>query len=101
MNTGNNYRKIVYGSRIQKTIAKFSVLKQWLSHPKMKKSHLLANRSKIIQYIDFLSSVIFYGTTLEDFLVFEFYNKNRKERKSYVTGRKLHAFFDKVNNKDK
>lgn len=101
MNTGKNYNKIVYGSGIQKVTSKFSSLKEWLVHPEMKKSHRLAKRHKIIQYIDFLSSITFYGTTLQDFLLFEFYNKNRKEKKSYVTGRKLHNFFDKVNNKEK
>jgi len=87
--------------RIQKITSQFSVLKQWLSHPDMKKSHLLANRSKPMQYIDFLFSITFYGTTLQDYLLFEFYNKNSKERKSYVTGRKQHKFFDSVNNKER
>lgn len=99
--TGKNYNKIVHGSGISKVTAKFSALKSWLSHPELKKSHILANRPKIIQYIDFLSSIVLYGTTLQDYLTFEFYNKNHKERKSYVTGRKLHKFFNKVNNKDK
>src|SRR5699024_3403602 len=35
------------------------------------------------------------------YLIFELYNKSHKERKSYVTGKKLHDFFDKVNNKNK
>lgn len=101
MNTGKNYNNIVYGSGIRKITSQFSVLKQWLSHPEMKKSHRLAKRPKIIQYIDFLSSIILYGATLQDYLIFEFYNKSHKERKSYVTGKKLHDFFDNVNNKDK
>lgn len=101
MNTGKNYNKVVYGSKIQKLKAQFTVLKEWLLNTDMKKSHKLAKRSQIIQYIDFLYSITFYGTTLQDYLLFEFYNKNHKERKSYVTGRKLHNFFDKVNNKSK
>lgn len=101
MNTGKNYNKVVYGSGIEKIKAQISVFKGWLLHPKMRESHRLANRPKIIQYIDFLFSIIFYGTTLEDYLTFEFYNKNHKERKSYVTGRKLHKFFDNVNNKER
>ncbi|KPH76067.1 sugar-transfer associated ATP-grasp domain-containing protein [Oceanobacillus caeni] len=101
MNTGENYNKIVHGSGISKVTAQFSTLKSWLSHPEMKKSHQLAKRSRIIQNLDFLSSIIIYGTTLEDYLLYEFYNKSHKERKTYVTGRKLHNFFDEVNNKDK
>lgn|SRR5699024_4660589 len=101
MNTGKNYNKVVYGSRIQKLTSKFSVLQQWLSHPEMKNSHILANRSRIVQYIDFLFSIAKYGTTLQDYLIFEFYNKGNKERQTYVTGRKLHKFFDKVNNREK
>lgn len=101
MNTGKNYNQIVYGSGIQKIQAKLSVLKQWLAHPEMKNSYLLTRRTKIMQYMDFLSSVVIYGTTLEDYLIFELYNKSHKERKSYVTGKKLHYFFNKVNNKNK
>ena len=101
MNTGKYYNKIVYGSGIQKINSQFEVLKQWLSHPELKKSHQLAKRSKLTQYIDFLSSIILHGATLEDYLLYEFYNKSNKERKTYVTGKKLHDFFDKVNNKDK
>lgn len=101
MNTGKYYNKIVYGSGIQKINSQFKVLKQWLSHPELKKSHQLAKRSKLTQYIDFLLSIILHGATLEDYLLYEFYNKSNKERKTYVTGRKLHNFFDKVNNKDK
>lgn len=101
MNTGKNYNKIVHGSGISKITAKISVLNSWLKHPEMKKSHLLAQRPQIVQYIDFLSSIMLYGTTLQDYLIFEFYDKNHQERKSYVTGRKLHQLFDKVNNKNK
>lgn len=89
--TGKHYNKIVYGSGVQKISSQFAVLKDWLSHPKLKKS----------QYVDFLFSIIVYGTTLQDYLTFEFYNKSHKEKKTYVTGRKLHNFFDKVNNKEK
>src|SRR5690625_1005547 len=67
----------------------------------MKRSHLKANRSKIIQYIDFLSSVVIHGATLQDYIIFEFYNKSQGERRTYVTGKKLHQFFDRVNNKNK
>lgn len=101
MNTGKNYNKIVHGSGIQKIRSQFLVLKEWLSHPEMKKSHLAAGRSRITQYLDFLYSVIVHGTTLEDYLLYELYNKSHKERKTYVTGKKLHKFFDEVNNKDK
>lgn len=101
MNTGKNYNKIVYGSRVQKIKSKVMAVKDWLNHPEMKKSHLLAKRPKAIQYLDFFSSIMIHGTTLQDYLLFEFYNKNHKERKSYVTGRKLHRFFDNVNNKEK
>src|SRR5699024_10208919 len=101
MNTGKNYNKIVHGSGISKLKAKVSTLKSWLKHPEMKESHLKAKRSKMMQYADFLSSVMIHGATLQDYLIFEFYNKNHKERKSYVTGKKLHQFFDKVNNKNK
>jgi len=101
MNTAGNYKQIVYGSGVQKFKSKLSALKGWLSHPEMKKSHVLANRSMLIQYIDFLSSIAIHGATLQDYLIFEFYKKGYKERKSYVTGRKLHEFFDKVNNKNK
>lgn len=101
MNTGKNYNKIVHGSGISKVTAQISTLNLWLSHPEFKKSHQLANRSKLTQYVDFLSSIILHGATLEDYLLYEFYNKSHKERKSYVTGKKLHDFFDKVNNKNK
>jgi len=101
MNTGGSHLKLIHGSRIQKITTGFKVLKKWLSHPEMKRSHKLAKRPKIIQYIDFLFSVAFYGATLQDYLVFEFYNKSHKKRKSFVTGRKLHQFFDKVNNKNR
>lgn len=101
MNTGKNYKKIVHGSGISRIYAQLSTLKSWLIHPEMKKSHLKAKRSRLIQYADFLLSILLYGTTLEDYLVFEFYHKSHKERKSYVTGRKLHKFFDKVNDKSK
>lgn len=101
INTGKNYNKIVHGSGVSKLKAKISTLFSWLSHPEMKKSHLNAKRSKIIQYADFLSSVMIHGATLEDYLLYEFYNKSNKERKTYVTGRKLHSFFDRVNRKDK
>lgn len=101
MNTGKNYNKIVHGSGIGKLMAKASTLKSWLNHPDMKESHLKANRSKLVQYIDFLSCVMIHGATLEDYLLYEFYNKSNEERKTYVTGKKLHDFFDKVNKKDK
>lgn len=101
MNTGKNYRKIVHGSGVSKITAKISTLNSWLKHPELKKSHKLAQRPKVIQYLDFLSSVIIHGATLEDYLLYEFYNKSNKERKTYVTGKKLHDFFDHVNNKDK
>jgi len=99
--TRKRYNKIVYGSRIQKVTAQFSTIKQWLSHPEMKKSHLKAKRPKVVQYADFLASVMIYGTTLQDYLMFEFYNKKHKEKKLYATGRKQHSFFNKVNNKNK
>lgn len=51
--------------------------------------------------LDFLSSVAIHGATLEDYVLYEFYNKSNKERQAYVTGKKLHSFFDNVNNKDK
>src|SRR5699024_1214599 len=92
---------IVHGSGISKLKAKISTLNSWLKHPEMQKSHLKAQRPKVIQYTDFLSSVIIHGATLQDYLIFEFYKKNHRERKSYVTGKKLHRFFDKVNNKNK
>src|SRR5699024_7201410 len=101
MNTGKNYNKVVYGSRIQKLTSKFSVLQQWLSHPEMKNSHILANRSRIVQYIDFLFSIAKYGTTLQDYLIFEFYNKGNKERQTYVNRIKLYKFIIKYNNKKK
>lgn len=95
------YNKIVHGAGIQKITAQISELKDWLTHPRMKKSHLLAKRSKVTQYLDFLFSIIFHGTTLQDYLAFEFYNKNHKERKTYATGRRIHKFFNKVNNNSK
>lgn len=101
MNTGKNYRKIVHGSGFSKFSAKVSTLKSWLNHPKLKESQKKANRNKLVHYIDFLSSVALHGATLEDFILYEFYNKGNKERKTYVTGKKLHDFFDRVNNKDK
>lgn len=101
MDTGKNYNKLVYGSGITKVAAQVSTVKAWLQHPKMKESHVLAKRPKVVQYADFLMSMIRYGSTLEDFITFEFYNKNHKEKKLYLTGKKQHAFFDKVNNKDK
>jgi len=101
VNTGKNYRKIVHGSGISKLMAKVSTLKSWLYHPKLKESQKKANRNKLVHYIDFLSSVAFHGATLEDFVLYEFYNKDNKERKTYVTGKKLHDFFDRVNNKKK
>lgn len=101
MNTGKNYNELVYGSGMSKLKAKVSTLKSWLDHPKLKESQKKANRNKLVHYIDFLSSVALYGATLEDYVLYEFYNKSNKERKTYVTGKKLHNFFDKVNNKDK
>lgn len=101
MNTGKNYNKIVYGSGIHKTFAQFLTLKSWLLHPEMKKSHLKAKRNIIIQYADFLLSIMIDGATLQDYLLFEFYNKRYKERSNYVTGRRLHNFFSKVNNEKK
>lgn len=101
MNTGKNYRKIVHGSGVSKITAKISTLNSWLKHPKLKESQKKANRNKLVHYIDFLSSVAIHGATLEDFVLYEFYNKNNKERKTYVTGKKLHDFFDRVNNKNK
>lgn len=101
MNTGKNYNEIVHGSGISKFKAKVSTLKSWLDHPKLKESQKKANRNKLVHYIDFLSSVMIHGATLEDYVLYEFYNKSNKERKTYVTGKKLHDFFDRVNNKDK
>src|SRR5699024_1185923 len=101
MNTGKNYNKIVYGSRMQKLTARLTAVKEWLDHPELKKSHLYANRPQIIQYIDFLTSVGIYGATLQDYLVFEFYKKSHREKSSYVTGRKQHKLFDRVNEKNK
>lgn len=101
MDTGKNYNKLVYGSGITKITAQFSTVKSWLQHPKMKESHLLTKRPKIIQYADFLLSMMMYGSTLEDYITFEFYNKNYKEKKTYLTGKKQHKFFDQVNNKNK
>src|SRR5699024_1589883 len=99
MNTGKNYNKLVYGSGVSKLRAKVSTLKAWLNHPKLKESQQKAKRGKIIHYADFLSAVAIHGATLEDYFIFEFYNKNNKERATYVTGKKLHRFYDKVNNK--
>lgn len=101
MNTGKNYNKMVYGSKIQKLTTGISTVKEWLNHPDFKESHKRANRSKIVHSIDFLYSVAVYGATLQDFLVFEFYNKSKQERKSYVTAKAQHKLFDKVNNKSK
>lgn len=101
MNTGKNYNTIVHGSGINKLKAKISTLNSWLQHPEMKRSYIKAERSKIAQYADFLSSVMIHGATLQDYLIFEFYKKSNKERRKYVTGKKLHRFFDDVNNKDK
>src|SRR5699024_6989403 len=95
------YRKIVHGSGFSKFKAKVSTLKSWLDHPKLKESQKKANRNKLVHYIDFLSSVALHGATLEDFVLYEFYNKGNKERKTYVTGKKLNVFFDRVNNKNK
>lgn len=101
MDTGKNYNKLVYGSGINKVAAQISTIKAWLRHPKMQESQKLAKRSKVIHYADFLSSMFIHGSTLEDFVVYEFYNKNHKEKKTYLTGKKQHRFFDEVNNKEK
>lgn len=101
MNTGKNYNEIVHGSGIRKFKAKVSTLNSWLKHPKLKESQKKANRNKLVHYTDFLSSVMIHGATLEDYVLYEFCNKSNKERKTYVTGKKLHDFFDCVNNKDK
>ena len=101
MNTGKNYRKIVHGSGFSKLKAKVSTLNSWLSHPKLKESRLKSKRNKLIHNLDFLSSVMIHGATLEDYVLYEFYNKSNKERKTYVTGKKLHDFFDRVNKKHK
>lgn len=99
MNTGKNYNKLVYGSGVSKLKAKVSTLKTWLNHPKLKESQQKAKRSKIVHYTDFLSAVAIHGATLEDYFIFEFYNKKNKERATYVTGKKLHRFYDRVNYK--
>lgn len=101
MNTGENYNKIVHGSGFSKFKAKVSALKSWLEHPRLKESQIKSRRNKFVNYADFLSAVALHGATLEDFILYEFYNKSNKERKTYVTGKKLHDFFDRVNNKNK
>lgn len=101
MNTGKNYRKIVHGSGFSKFKAKVSTLKTWLGHPSLKECNSKSGRNKFIHNLDFLSNVVLHGATLEDYVLYEFYNKSNTERKSYVTGKKLHDFFDRVNKKDK
>lgn len=101
MHTGKNYNKLVYGSGISKLIAQISTVKSWLQHPKLRESSIKAKRPKIVHYTDFLLSMLIHGSTLDDFITFEFYNKGYKEKKAYLTGRKQHKFLDKVNNKNK
>lgn len=101
MNTGKNYNDIVYGSGFKKIKAKISVLLNWLNHPKMKEAANKSGKSLMYLRLDFIKSIIIYGATLQDYLLFEFYNKKHNKRKTYVTGRKLHRLFDSVNNKEK
>lgn len=46
-----NDNKIVHGSSIHITKAKFAVLKGWLLNPRMRKSHLLENRPKTLTHV--------------------------------------------------
>lgn len=101
MNTGKYYNTLLYGSFHKKFIAKVKVLNSWLQNPKLKEISSLSGRPTFLEYLDFLSSIVVYGTTLEDYILFKFYNKNHKERKTYVTGRKIHRFFGQVNKQDK
>lgn len=101
MDTGKNYKKLVYGSGISKITAQISTINNWLQHPKMKESQKLSKRPKIIHYADFLSSMLIHGSTLDDYITFEFYKKSFNEKKAYLTGKKQHKFLDKVNDKNK
>lgn len=54
------------------------------------------NKSSFIMLIDMLIWYIFYGSTLTDYLNYEFYNKSFKERIKYAVVRTQYKFYEKV-----
>lgn len=54
------------------------------------------NKSTLLITIDMLIWYIFYGSTLTDYLNYEFYNKTFKERKKYAVVRTQNKFYEKV-----
>lgn len=54
------------------------------------------NKSTFIMLIDMLIWYIFYGSTLTDYLNYEFYNKSIRQRRSYAVVRTQCKFYEKV-----
>ena len=54
------------------------------------------NKSAFLMTIDMLIWYIFYGSTLTDYLNYEFYNRSFKERRKYAVVRTQNKFYKKV-----
>lgn len=54
------------------------------------------NKSAFLMTIDMLIWYVFYGSTLTDYLNYEFYNRSFKERRKYAVVRTQNKFYKKV-----
>lgn len=55
------------------------------------------NKSSFLMFLDVIIWYIFYGSTLTDYLNYEFYKKSIKERKQYAVVRTQSKFYEKIN----
>lgn len=56
----------------------------------------LNNKSTLFMIIDMLVWYVFYGSTLTDYLNYEFYNRSFKQRRKYAVVRTQNKFYKKV-----
>lgn len=54
------------------------------------------NKSVVLLFFDMIIWYIFYGSTLTDYLNYEFYKRKFKERKKYAVVRTQNKFYEKV-----
>lgn len=55
------------------------------------------NKNSFLMLIDVLIWYVFYGATLTDYLNYEFYKRNFKERKEYAVVRTQGKFYERIN----
>lgn len=59
----------------------------------------MQNVNKVKLWLDVIGCTLKYGSSLEDYFIFRFYEKSHEERSTYVTKGLAHEFFKQMNNK--